>query len=80
MAPTPHGQDQNDGSDLDPRSRPKSRCGIVKDGAEGKNGEPQRREVVMQEELSLHEEERKVMQRPADDEERADFVVIRNLG
>jgi hypothetical protein len=34
----------------------------------------------MQEELSLHEEEGEVVQSPADDQERADFVVVREFG
>jgi len=35
---------------------------------------------VVQEELSLHEEEGEVVQSPANDEEGADFVIKGNLG
>jgi len=80
MAPGPYDQDENDTSDLDPSSRSKARGGEVEDSAKGEDRKPKRGEVVVQEELTLHEEEGEVVQRPSDDEERADFVVKGCLG
>lgn len=48
----------------------------IKDRAEAEDSEVEGRKVVVEEELSLHEEEWQVMERPAEDEETTDFVVI----
>lgn len=47
----------------------------VEDGAETQNGEVKSGKVVVKEKLSLHEEEREIVQSPAKSQEAADFVV-----
>lgn len=80
MAIRPDRQDEHHRRDLRSRPWPESRGDQVEYGAEGQHGEVQGGEVVMQEELTLHEEEGEVVERPANDQERADFVVICELG
>lgn len=69
MAPGPYHQDQHHTGDLYPGSRSKPRCRKIEHGTKAQDGEPERREIVMEEELPLHEEEGEVMQCPSDDEE-----------
>lgn len=80
MAIRPDRQDEHHSRNLRPCPWSQSRGDQVEYGTEGQHGEVQGGEVVMQEELSLHEEEGEVVQSPADDQERADFVVVREFG
>ena len=61
-------------------SRPNTRGDVVEHGAEAEDGKVERREIVVQEQLALHEEEGEIVQCPSDEERGADFVVKGNLG
>ena len=61
MAPGPNHEDKDDSSELDPGPGPESGRGEVEDRAESKDCEPKRWQVVVQEELSLHEEEGEIV-------------------
>ena len=68
----PNRQDNQHGRDLQPHFRPQRRRDEVKHGAGEENGEIKRREVVMQKELSAHEEEWKVVKAPPEEKEPAE--------
>jgi hypothetical protein len=75
VAPAPDDQDQNDRSNLDTCSRSDSRGDEIKHRAKAQHRKPEGGEVMVQEELSLHEEEREVMEGPGNHEESANLVV-----
>lgn len=75
LAETVQHKDHVHGRDLDPSRLPKVSRKQVKDGARAQDSKVQGGKVVVEEELTLHEEEGEVVHCPADDEEAADFIV-----
>src|SRR4051812_31995991 len=49
--------------------------GQIKDGTETEDGKPECREIVVQEQLAVHEVERQVVQSPSNDKESANLIV-----
>lgn len=80
MIPTPKCKNQNRDSNVCPNFWPERRCGVVKDGAEKKNCKIECGEIVVQEELALHEVEWEVMECPTNDAESANVVIECELG
>lgn len=80
MLEMPNREDNQHRGNLQPYSRPQRRRDQVKYGAGEENGEIQRGEVVMQEELSAHEKERKVVEAPPEEKEPAERVVFHHFG
>lgn len=80
MIPTPKCKNQNRDSNVHPNLRPEGRCGVIKDGTEKKNGKVECGEIVVQEELALHEVEGEVMECPTNDAESANIIVECELG
>ena len=67
----PDRNDQQGSSYLQAHSGTEGRRDKVKDTTRQQNGEVQRREVVMQEKLAIHEIERQIVQCPANEQEAA---------
>ena len=72
----PNGEDEEYSRNLQANARAKRCCKKVKDTAREKDGVVKSGEVVMQEQLAVHEEEWEVVQEPAQCEESADGVVL----
>lgn len=75
MLECPQSKDEDDCRHLNPELRSQGRSCQIKDAREEENGEVQSWEVVMQEELSLHDEEWDVVHDPAEEEEATKAVV-----
>lgn len=75
LAETVQHKDHVDSRDLNPPCLSKVSRKQIKDGTRAQDGKVEGREVVVQEELTLHEEKGKIVQGPADNEEAADLVV-----
>jgi hypothetical protein len=80
LAETVQHKDHVHGRNLNPARLPKVSRKQIKHGARAQDGKVQGRKVVVQEELTLHNEEGKVVHCPANDEEAADFVVYADRG
>jgi len=76
MLIVPDGQDYEDDSDLEANSRAQGRGNNIETSGGEQDSEIKRREVVVEEELASHDEEREVMEGPADEEEAAHGIVF----
>ena len=76
----PNRQDNQHSRNLQPHFWPQRRRDQVKHGAREENGEIKRGKVVMQKELSAHEEEWKVVKAPSDEQEPTERVVFHHFG
>ena len=71
-----NGNDSKDPSNLKPDLRSQGRCGKIKNTAGDKNSKIESGEIVMEEELALHEEKREVVQSPTYDQKATNRVVL----
>jgi hypothetical protein len=76
MQVVPHGNNEYYPSNLQPYAWLEFGCRGIKHCASHENGKVECREVMMQEELSRHKEERQIMKRPAGREESAKLIVL----
>lgn len=74
----PHGDEDENESDLKPELGLQGMSEEVEDGGKEEDGEVESGEVVMEEELALHDEEGEVVKRPAESEETAKSIVEDN--
>ena len=78
MRKGPDGQRHNDRSDLDPPPRRHRRRQQIEYRHKRKDGEIECGEIVMEEELALHEEEGEIVQCPSENGEPDELVVLDN--
>lgn len=76
----PYGYDDQQSCDLKAYPGTKGGSNEIEHRTGQQDGEVERREVVMQEELPAHQVEREVVQAPADEEESAQGVVFNDFG
>lgn len=80
VIPSSDSSQDEDGCDLKTDSRSKERSGEVERDGSQEEGEVEGWEVVVQEKLTLHDEEGEVVKEPAEGEESTDSVVEDDLG
>lgn len=80
MLEVPDGEDNKDSGDLQPHPRAQRRRDKVEDRARQQDRKVQSGEVVVQEKLAAHQEEGRIMQHPADEEESTEGVVFDHFG
>lgn len=77
---TPDCDHSDSTSNLEAKSWAEVGCDKVENGGKGEDGEVERGEVVMKEELTRHQEEGEVVQSPTHDEETGHVVIFDDGG